>query len=689
MSRSELVSPLHLQRKALIYIRQSSPHQVLTNQESLQLQYALHHRALELGWRAEDIELIDHDLGLTAAFASHRSGFQQLVTKVSLGQVGIILSVEVTRLSRNCSDWYPLLDVCGYRGCLIADRDGIYDPGSANGRLLLGLKGQLSELELHTIRARMTAGLLNKAQRGELALSLPIGLVRDAIGKVHKDPHREVQDRLNLIFTTFLRVRSASKVLQFLNTHELCLPRRDRFGDVVWKKPTVAAILQILKNPAYAGAFVYGKTRSVRKDPASAHTQEVRLPMDQWKIHIHDVYPAYLAWETFEQIQNMLADNYAAYDRNKSRGVPRDGAALLHGIVYCGECGHKMVMEYKHGTRYLCNYLRQQYRVPVCQYIPADPVDLHVVEAFFQALSAVELDVYAAAVATQQATAQDIAHAHQQHLERLRYQAAIAGRQFNRVDPENRLVAAELEKRWEAALAELKGAEETQASQSPLSTGLLALSPELETAFRAIGQHLPALWHQGRVSQRHKKALLRALIEKVVVHRLARDRVQARIVWQGGETTTVSIPVPVGALKDLAGAETMERIILERSDAGALDEAIAQELTALGYRSPLSRVVLPSTVKIIRLKHGQFHKRSQSHPRQIEGALTISQLATALDMDPHWIYDRIHNGTIQVSKDPKTHLFLFPDEPATLEGFKQLRAGQFKTLRFSRGHQDA
>ena len=289
MSKSELVSLQHLQRKALIYIRQSTPHQVLTNQESLQLQYALQQRALELGWRAEDIELIDHDLGLTAAFASHRSGFQELVTKVSLGQVGIVLSVEVTRLSRNCSDWYPLLDVCGYRGCLIADRDGIYDPGSANGRLLLGLKGQLSELELHTIKARMTAGLLNKAQRGELALSLPIGLTRDAIGKVHKDPYREVADRLALVFTTFLRVRSANKVLQFLNAQDLCLPRRDRFGEVVWKKPTVAAILQMLKNPPYAGAFVYGKTRSIRKDPTSPHTQEVRLPMDQWKIRVQDV----------------------------------------------------------------------------------------------------------------------------------------------------------------------------------------------------------------------------------------------------------------------------------------------------------------------------------------------------------------------------------------------------------------
>ena len=689
MSKSELVSPAHLQRKALIYIRQSTPHQVLSNQESLRLQYALQQRAIDLGWRQEDIEIIDADLGMTGASASHRAGFQEVVTRVTLGQVGMILSVDVTRLSRNCSDWYPLLDVCGYRGCLIADRDGIYDPGSANGRLLLGLKGQLSELELHTIRARMTAGLLNKAQRGELALSLPIGLMRNAIGKVHKDPNREIQDRLDLIFTTFLRVRSANKVVQFLNKNDLLLPRRDRFGDIVWKKPTVAAILQILKNPAYAGAFVYGRTRSIRKDPASPHTKPVRLPMDQWKIRVNDVYPAYISWETFEQIQQMLLDNYAAYDRNKSRGVPRDGAALLHGIVYCGECGHKMVVQYKNGTRYLCNSSRQQYCVPVCQYIHADPVDIQVVEAFFQAISPVELDVYAAAVATQQATAQQITHAHQQHLERLRYEATLAQRQFNRVDPDNRLVASELEKRWESALVELKQAEEAEATRHISPASLLAISPELRMAFQAIGHHLPILWQQGHVRQQHKKALLRALIDKVVVHRLARDQMQARIVWKGGETTTLLIPVPIGTFKDLAGAETMERIIVERSTAGMLDEAIAQELTELGYRSPMGVVVLPSTVRGIRLKHGIFQKRSQSHPRRIEGALTISQIATALDIDPHWIYDRIHNGTIQVDKDPNTRLFLFPDDPTTLEQFRQLHSGKFQNLRFSRGHQDA
>ena len=248
MTTSELITPQHRARKALIYVRQSTPQQALSHQESLRLQYALEQRAVSLGWRPEDVVVVDADVGLTATSAEHRAGFKEVVAQVTLGQVGILLSYDVTRLARNCSDWYPLLDVCGDRRCLIADRDGIYDPGSPNGRLLLGLKGQLSELELHTIRARLTAGLLNKAERGELALTLPVGLVRDALGRVVKDPHREVQDRLALVFTTFLEVRSATRVLHYFNKNDLLLPRRDRFGDVVWKKPTVAALHQRRKD---------------------------------------------------------------------------------------------------------------------------------------------------------------------------------------------------------------------------------------------------------------------------------------------------------------------------------------------------------------------------------------------------------------------------------------------------------
>ena len=245
--------------------------------------------------------------------------------------------------------------------------------------LILGLKGLISELELHTLRARLTAGLLNKAQRGELALSLPIGLVRDALGRVLKHPDQEVQSRLELVFTTFLRIKAACRVVQTFNDRDLLLPRQDRFGDLVWRRPTVSAILSILKNPAYAGAFVYGRTRAVPRADAPHQRVQKPLPMDQWKICLRDKYPAYIGWDTFERIQAMVHDNYSEYDRNKSRGVPRPGKALLHGIVYCGECGHKMVVQYKKGAHYICNYLRQQYRVPVCQNLPADPIDAHVV----------------------------------------------------------------------------------------------------------------------------------------------------------------------------------------------------------------------------------------------------------------------------------------------------------------------
>jgi DNA invertase Pin-like site-specific DNA recombinase len=682
MTTSELITPQHLARKAMIYVRQSTPHQALSHQESLRLQSALAERARSLGWQPQDVVVVDADIGVSAASADQRAGFQELVAQVTLGQVGLILSYDVTRLARNCSDWYPLLDVCGYRHCLIADRDGLYDPGSANGRLLLGWKGQLSELELHTIKARLTAGLLNKAQRGELALTLPVGLGRDALGRVVKDPHQEVQDRLSQIYATFLEVRSASKVLQYLNREGLLLPRRDRFGDVIWKRPTVAMILGVLKNPAYAGAFVYGRTRTIRPGPSPSRAKQERLPLDQWKIRVNDVYPAYIDWPTFERIQAILQDNYAQYDRNKARGIPRPGQALLHGLVACGACGHKMVVQYKGGAQYLCTYLRGQYGVPVCQRIRADAVDDAVVAAFFAALSPVELDAYARAVATEQAREERLDQAHRQHLERLRYEAELAQRQFTRVDPENRLVAAELERRWEAALSALQHAERVAAAQQRPRPPAVPLPPELCARLERVGEHVPALWTQGVIGAVHQKALLRTLIDQVVLQRLARDRVQARIVWRGGETTTLEIPVHVGAWTDLAGAETAERIIVEESARGVPDEEIARRLTAQGFRSPQSREMLPNTVRIIRLRHRIFLQRHQSHPRRVPGYLTVPQLTQALGLPPHWIYDRIYNGTIEVTKDPRRKTFLFPDAPTTLERFRRLKEGSLTKLAF-------
>src|SRR3989441_8758387 len=387
MHNSDLITPQHLTRKAVIDIRQSTPHQVVSHQESLRLQYALHERARQLGWPDEAIDIIDDDLGLTAASAAPREGFNTVVAQVTLEQVGLILSYDVTRLSRNCSDWYPLLDLCGYKGCLIADSDGIYDPATVNGRLLLGLKGTLSEWERHTMKARLNAGLIHKAERGALALTLPTGLIRNSQGTVQKLPDQEAQARLSLVFETFLQCRSTSKVVDMLKRHNLLPPRRDRFGDLVWKAPRVASVLAILKHPASAGALTYGRTRTLRREASQVRPAIIRLPQAQWRICIPDVYPPYSSWDTYLQMQTMLKDHHAEYDRHKTRGIPRPGKALVHGLVYCGECGHKMVVQYKGGTRYICHYLRHQYRTPVWQYIAADPVDTRVVDAFLQALA--------------------------------------------------------------------------------------------------------------------------------------------------------------------------------------------------------------------------------------------------------------------------------------------------------------
>ena len=455
----ELVKPHHLGRRAVIYVRQSTPHQVLTNQESLRLQYALKQRARELGWHEADIDVIDADLGLSGAAAAHRQGFKDLVARVTLGEVGLILSTEVTRLARNCSDWYPLLDVCGHRQCLIADRDGVYDAGSANGRLLLGLKGTISELELHTLRGRLTAGLLAKAARGELALQLPIGLVRDASGVVTKDPDQEIQAADRPGVRHFPRGAHGDG-----DRARAAGARADpAAARPPWRYPLAAGDAHGRRRHAQESGLCRNvRLRPVTADPSAtpgARPVQLPRPSEGWRFVVKDKYPAYIDIATYEKIQAMLDGNRADYMRTKGRGIPRDGAALLHGIVWCGECGHKMAVRYKGGSQYVCNHLHRQHEragmpMPACRRI-----DARVAAAFLEAVAPAEIEAWSRARKAQRQADEAFRRAEAQQVERLRYQAALAERQFNRVDPDNRLVAAELERRWEAALSELRQAE--------------------------------------------------------------------------------------------------------------------------------------------------------------------------------------------------------------------------------------
>jgi DNA invertase Pin-like site-specific DNA recombinase len=671
----ELVTARHLSRKAVVYIRQSHPHQVLSNQESLRLQYALCQRACDLGWQEADVEIVDADLGLSGAAADHRRGFKDLIARVTLGEVGIILSYDVTRLARNCSDWYPLLDLCGFRQCLIADRDGVYDSGSANGRLLLGLKGTISEVELHTMRSRLTAGLLNKAERGDLAMHLPAGLTRDAGGAVVKDPDREVRDRIDLVFTSFLEQGSVGKVMRIFASRDLGVPRCDRFGEAVWRPATLDRITRILKNPAYAGAFVYGRTRSRHARYPNGKLMTEPCPMAEWKIVVQGKYPADITWESFERIQAMLRDNHAEYDRNRTRGVPRDGAALLQGIVWCGQCGHKMAVQYRGSNRYLCNYLHRSQGDPICQHLPADPIDARVVAAFFAAVTPAELEAWARARDAKHQADEALDRAEAQQIERLRYQALLAERQFNKVDPDTRNVAGELEHRWELALRDLHQAEDALSRHRAERAAPETLSDEDRERFLALGPRLPALWEEPDMTRERRKALLRSLIDKVVLRRAAVDRISVRLVWRGAEISELEVAVAVYTHRVLPRGAEMEARLLDLARQGVDDATIAAQLTAEGYRSARCGHVPVDTVRHIRESHRVLRDWRPTHPWHIPGWLTLAELARKLQVSRDWIERRIRNGKIAIVRDAKTRRFLVPDTDDTLARFEALKSG--------------
>lgn len=672
--KSELVKPVHLARKAVVYIRQSTPHQVVSNQESLRLQYALRQRARQLGWHEADIDVIDADLGLSGASAAQRSGFKELVGRVGLSEVGLILSIDVTRLARNCSDWYPLLDICGLRGCLIADRDGVYDPASANGRLLLGLKGTISELELHTIRSRLTAGLLAKAERGDLALSLPIGLVRDPSGVVVKDPDMAVQERLELVFEMFLKFRTVAKVMRLLNDRGLDLPRRNRHGDLCWARAKICSVAAILKNPAYAGAFVYGRTRMRELAREGASRTKVPRPIEEWRIVVQGRYPAYIDWPTYEMIRGVIKDNRAEYMRTKTRGAPRDGDLLLHGIAWCARCGHKMYVRYKGGGQYVCNHLRSNEGLPACQYIRAARIDAVVADAFLTALAPAELDALSRANRAQQQVDTALRTSAERQLERKRYAAALAERQFNRVDPDNRLVAAELERRWEAALSEVRVAEDALAHQSsapPIAQ--MGMGKVLHGKVIDLAGRLPHIWADPAIMDAQRKALLRCLVEKVVLDRGEHDVALVRIVWRGGAVTDLEVKMKVNSVGKLTRGTEMRDRVLDLARNGIPDGEIAVALTREGHRSPnCEDRVLPITVGRIRRGAGVPVTQRRTRWSHDASRLSAPQLAVRLNIPVNWIYVQIRQKRLLIDQQP-TGAYLFWDTQAVLDGVRNLR----------------
>jgi DNA invertase Pin-like site-specific DNA recombinase len=678
------ITSRHWERWAYIYVRQSSPRQVERNRESQAYQYEMARRAESLGWTPDRIRIVDEDLGLSAQHSEHRDGFQELVAEVSLGHVGIIFGYEVSRLARNNRDWYHLLDLAALFATLIADADGVYDPRLYNDRLLLGLKGTMSEAELHLLRMRLQEGRLRQVRRGALQQKLPTGLVRQPDGTVDKHPDRQIRDTIELVLTKFEELGSGRQVLLYCRREHLLLPARQpagpHQGEVLWKPPTDAAIREILTNPAYAGAFVYGRrqTDPSRQHPGRPATGLLHKPREEWLCVRQGAYPAYLSWEQYLANQERLRQNSTRFAANwpQPQGAAREGAALLQGLAACGLCGGAMRPQYKSAHRYQCDVRNRSLGEPMCASLHGPSIDAVVVDAFFSAIRPAQLDALEAVLSAQQTERERLDRQWQERLQRVRYEARLAERQYQAVDPENRLVAAELERRWEAQLRQVRVAEEeyTRFQQQPSGPGL---SPELRRQLEHIAEELPELWSRPEFPVPHKKELLRCLISRVILKRDSPDVVMVKIVWVSGHYTEVKAQAPILRNRSVTGYEALAGRIQSLVARGLdNDEEIARQLTREGFHSARLSGVSATAVQKIRRAHGWYYAVPPVHrAAEREGKLSVTQLAEHLRVDRKWIYERLANGTIAaqyVHRDPQSRAWLIANDPGLIASLRRL-----------------
>ncbi|HTU18836.1 MAG TPA: recombinase family protein [Gemmataceae bacterium] len=694
MNGSSKIRPTHLSRLAVVYVRQSDPRQVQRHRESGFNQRALRERLLELGWRKNQIVIIDEDQGRTARHAVGRHGFQRLVADVSLRKIGIIAGYEVSRVSRNCADWHHLIELCGLFDTLVLDHDGIYNVRDFNDRLLLGLKGTISEAEIHSLQLRMDEGRLSKAKRGELVQHLPTGLVRDQEDQVSYDPDLSVQERIRLVFRKFQELGSAQKVLRYLVRNELKLPRRQTSGlyagDVLWKAPTSAALLSILKNPAYAGAFAYGRriVDPSRQIPDRRATGRIRQPRSSWLALVRDVYPAYITWAQYERIQETIRENQQKMaERLTRKQAIRPGAALLTGLVRCSLCGHAMQVSYKENRyQYVCNVMLTHYGKKTCQYLAGEPIDAKVVQEFFGVLQPATIDALERVSGRQAEHQQELVHHLEQEASRLEYAAKRAERQYNCVDPENRLIAATLETKWENALVEWEQAKSRLAETKAKAPEPVAIPDELRNAFAHVGHGLPEIWPQ--LSVEAKKQLLRTLVTGVNLRRDDEGIVQVRIVWRGGLVSETSVRLSVSTRRDTEIERRVVARIDQLANQGLRDEAIAECLNREGYLPCRGdRFTAPIVLKL-RSRHRIRVGLGKLRQGQRPPGYTVGEMARLIGIDPSWISRKITRGQIELEKDVVYGCYLFPKTRAAIAQMRQLKNGEVRQVSFPKEHHD-
>lgn len=548
-SPMQKVTAEHLKRRAFLYVRQSTGRQVIENTESTQRQYALRQRALGLGWPADQITIIDSDLGQSGASSVDRQGFQFLMTEVSMGRAGIVLGLEVSRLARNSVDWHRLLEICALASTLILDEDGVYDPSDFNDRLLLGLKGTMSEAELHFIRARMRGGVLNKAKRGEFATSLPIGFVYDEQGRVAFDPDQQVQQTLRLFFETFRRAGSAFAVIREFQQQGILFPRKRLRGtsdqDLFWGELQHCQAVRILRNPRYAGAYFFGRTRLRKRLEGKGYSQ-LRLPRDQWHTLIMNAHPAYVTWDDYEDNQRRLAANAHARGMGGSATAPaREGCALLQGLAICAVCGAHMQAIYhcrpeRLVQTYICQGRSEAERSVrgTCQNMLGVTIDQAVSDLLLETMTPVALEVALSVQTELQTRYEEADKVRRSHVDRAHYEEQLARRRYLRVDPENRLVADSLESDWNDKLRAVTEAQRHYEQQRQAAQAML--DEKQREQLLALATDFPKLWRDPKTPDRERKRMVRLLIDDVTLHKT--DDIAVHIRFKGGVTKTLRLP---------------------------------------------------------------------------------------------------------------------------------------------------
>lgn len=683
MPSSGKIGPSHLQRLAVIYVRQSTAQQVLLHEESTRLQYGLVGRARRMGWPEQRILIIDDDLGISAASLEGRVGFKRLVSEVSLDHVGLILGVEMSRLARSSKDWHQLLEICALFGTLIADLDGLYDPTDYNDRLLLGLKGTMSEAELHVIKQRMNQGKLSKARRGELNFAVPTGYLRRPSGEVIFDPDEEVQQVVKLIFRKFEELGTLHGVLAYLVEHGIRLGVRVREGgakgELEWRRPNRMTLQNLLKHPIYAGAYAYGRRRvdPRKKKPGRPSTGRTTTSPEAWHVLIKDHSPAYISWECYERNLKRLAANRA---QAEAMGAPREGPSLLQGLLVCGKCGARMTVRYG-GSRnrhtYVCARQATDYGGEVCQQLSGPPLDEFIGEKVLQALKPAALELSLEAAKNLESEREELDRLWRMRLERTAYEAERAGRHYRLVEPENRLVGRQLAKEWEEKLAaeqRLKEDYRRFSHEQPRP-----LSKAERKAIRRLSEDIPALWEARSTTDKDRKEIVRQVIERIVIDAEGTsERVHTRIEWAGGTATEGIMIRPVGKMEHLSYYPKLcERVRSLRAQ-GMGASQIARRLNEEGYRPPKRREGFDrQSAQDLIHQLGLSRRRLRTEGREELGRHEwwLGELACEIGMPEATLYGWLRRGQLKARQQEKVpYRWIVWADGAEIEWLKRFRA---------------